>query len=88
MALIAVALGLAVVWLWVIYELAVAGRAFSLDAREWLRGGRTSPLTFFLIAPILAVLIGRMGYACVTVGPSDQASGLLPEETVDDQELI
>ncbi len=82
------ALSLAVAWAWAIYELAVAGRAFWLDGGAWMRGGRFRPYIFFFVAPVLAMYFGRMGYACVTVGPSDQASGLLPEETADDQELI
>jgi hypothetical protein len=87
-ALIVAGLGLAGSWLWVIYELAVAGRAWSLDASEWLHGGRFSSFLFFLIAPILAIYLGRIGYDCVAVGPSDQpaASDDGPEETVDDPE--
>ena len=46
-ALIVAGLGLAGSWLWVIYELAVAGRAWSLDASEWLHGGRFSSFLFF-----------------------------------------
>jgi len=87
-ALIVAGLGLGGAWVWVIYKLTVAGRAFSLDTNEWLHTGRYSPFFFFLIAPILAIYLGRIGYVCLTARPSDHApaSGDAPEETVDDPE--
>ena len=87
-ALIVAGLGLGGAWVWVIYKLTVAGRAFSLDTSEWLHTGRYSPFLFFLIAPILAIYLGRIGYVCVAAGPSDHAAaaGDAPGEPDEDPE--
>jgi hypothetical protein len=87
-AMIAAGLALAGAWVWVIRGLAVNGTAWSLDAPAWLRGGRGSPLFFFVLAPVLTGYLLRSGYACVRTGWSDRELGTEqpPREPVEDDQ--
>ena len=89
-ALIVTGLIFAVAWLWVLRSLIVTGSAWSLEARDWLRGGRFSPNLFFVVTPVLAVFFFRFGYDLLVVDksddrrPSDGRPGDQTDEQTDD----